>query len=73
MLVTRKICETGAFPRLKISLEIDGIHHVSGNTTGRYTLLSSKVIYVAGSPDPSILPGFGVAANFKGCLRKVRT
>ena len=53
-------------------MEVDGIHRASGSTTGRYTLLSSKVLYVAGSPDTATLPGSRVRTNFKGCMRKVR-
>ncbi|XP_076443088.1 neurexin 1-like isoform X2 [Babylonia areolata] len=56
----------------EISVEVDGIHGESGSTTGRYTLLSSKVLYVAGSPDTATLPGSRVRTNFKGCMRKVR-
>ncbi|KAL8601328.1 hypothetical protein ACOMHN_054622 [Nucella lapillus] len=55
-----------------ISVEVDGIHNEAGSTTGRYTLLSSKVLYVAGSPDTATLPGSRVRTNFKGCMRKVR-
>ena len=55
----------------QISMEVDGIYRQSGSTTGRYTLLSSKLLYVAGSPDTATLPGSRVRANFKGCMRKV--
>ncbi|KAK7504775.1 hypothetical protein BaRGS_00003803, partial [Batillaria attramentaria] len=56
----------------EISLEVDGIHRRTGSTTGKFTLLSSKILYVAGSPDPASLLGSRVRSNFKGCMRKVR-
>ncbi|KAL8610426.1 hypothetical protein ACOMHN_035143 [Nucella lapillus] len=55
-----------------IYMEVDGIHRESGSTTGRYTRLSSKLLYVAGSPHTASLPGSRVGTNFRGCMRKVR-
>ncbi|PVD32369.1 hypothetical protein C0Q70_07803 [Pomacea canaliculata] len=56
----------------EISLEVDGIYQEKGSTTGNFKLLSSKALYVAGSPDTANLPGSRVNANFRGCMRKVR-
>ncbi|XP_050406301.1 neurexin-3 isoform X2 [Patella vulgata] len=56
----------------EISMEVDGVYRKSGSTTGEFTLLSSSVLYVAGSPNTVLLPGSRVKSNFKGCMRKVR-
>ncbi|CAL1526179.1 unnamed protein product [Lymnaea stagnalis] len=55
-----------------ISMEVDGMYREQGSTSGSYVILSSNVLYVAGSPNTEKLPGSRVKTNFKGCLRKVR-
>ncbi|XP_067682449.1 neurexin 1-like isoform X4 [Haliotis asinina] len=55
-----------------ISVEVDGVHRKSGSTTGQFTLLSSSLLYVGGSPNTATLVGSRVTQNFKGCMRKVR-
>ncbi|XP_048259836.1 neurexin-1-like isoform X2 [Haliotis rufescens] len=56
----------------EISVEVDGVHRKSGSTTGQFTLLSSSLLYVGGSPNTATLVGSRVTQNFKGCMRKVR-
>ncbi|CAH1791707.1 unnamed protein product, partial [Owenia fusiformis] len=55
----------------EVTIEVDNKKVGSGTTTGDFTMLSSNVLYVGGSPDTSKLPGSRVKSNFRGCLKKV--
>ncbi|XP_069116401.1 neurexin-1-like isoform X2 [Argopecten irradians] len=54
-----------------IDIVVDGGFKKSGTTVGDFTMLSSRLIYVGGSPNPSSLNGARTQTNFKGCLKKV--
>lgn len=52
-------------------MEIDGTERVSGSTSGDFTILTSNVLYVGGSPNTRELPGSDISANFRGCMKQV--
>ncbi|XP_033734709.1 LOW QUALITY PROTEIN: neurexin-2-like [Pecten maximus] len=54
-----------------IDIVVDGGFKKSGTTAGDFTMLSSRLLYVGGSPNPSTLYGSRVQTNFKGCMKKV--
>ncbi|XP_064621737.1 neurexin 1-like isoform X2 [Lineus longissimus] len=55
---------------LDIRVSVDGIEK-TGTTSGEYKMLSSNILYVAGSPDTGNLPGSRIRNNFKGCMKNV--
>ncbi|XP_021341144.1 neurexin-1a-like isoform X3 [Mizuhopecten yessoensis] len=55
----------------EIDIMVDGGFKKSGTTAGDFTMLSSRLLYVGGSPNPSTLYGARVQTNFKGCMKKV--
>ena len=56
---------------LQVVIHVDEEFTRSGTTVGEFTMLASKRLYVAGSPEPGELPGAKVRDNFRGCMRKV--
>lgn len=60
------------FSQTQIEILVDGVHKEGGSTHGHLAMLSSNVVYVAGSPNTAELPGSKISSNFVGCLRKVR-
>lgn len=53
-----------------ITFKVDHIKKV-GTTIGKFTMLSSKVLFLGGSLNTNTLPGSKVKQNFKGCMKKV--
>jgi hypothetical protein len=56
----------------QIRVSVDGIEK-TGTTSGEYKMLSSNILYVAGSPNTGDLPGSRIRNNFKGCMKNVST
>ncbi len=52
-------------------MQVDDTFRRSGTTVGDFTMLSSKELFIAGSPNVATLQGSKVQDNFRGCLRKV--
>ncbi len=57
---------------LQVAIHVDDEFNRLGTTVGEFTMLASRRLYVAGSPEPGELPGAKVKDNFRGCMRKVR-
>ena len=70
----RDICSVNLLTywvRLQVVIHVDEEFTRSGTTVGEFTMLASKRLYVAGSPEPGELLGAKVKDNFRGCMRKV--
>ncbi len=63
---------------LQVAIEIrnnngESVVKETGTTIGDFTMLSSKILYVGGSPNPSELGDTPrVTDSYRGCLRRVR-
>ncbi|XP_052272196.1 neurexin-1-like [Dreissena polymorpha] len=55
----------------EVSVDVDGSQRLMGMTQGTFTMLSSHVIYLGGSPNTDSLAGSDIRANFRGCMKKV--
>ncbi|KAK3584589.1 hypothetical protein CHS0354_040294, partial [Potamilus streckersoni] len=56
----------------EITIQIDGLIRATGSTEGKFTMLSSSILYVGGSSSTRTLPGSRISSNFKGCLKQVQ-
>ena len=56
---------------LKVSITVD-TYHETGTTVGTFSMLSSKRLHLAGSPDSLTQNGSASLDNFRGCMKKVR-
>jgi len=56
---------------MQIHVEIDKNITQTGTVVGEFTILSSRVLYVAGSPSHGIIEDLGIVDNFRGCLKQV--
>lgn len=57
----------------QISVSVDGHHNNTGTAFGDFTMLSSEVLYLAGSEDVQGLPGSQINHNFRGCMQQVHS
>ena len=60
------------FVPVQIHVEVDQNITQTGTIVGEFTILSSRVLYVAGSPSPGAVEDMGIVDNFRGCLKQVK-
>ena len=58
---------------LQINVEVDTNITQTGTIVGEFTILSSRVLYVGGSPSPGTVGDVRIVDNFRGCLKQVGT
>ena len=56
---------------LKVSITVDDTYHETGTTVGTFSMLSSKRLHLAGSPDSLTQNRSASLDNFRGCMKKV--
>ena len=56
---------------LKVSIDVDDSYHETGTTVGKFSMLSSKWLHLAGNAGSMTQNGTVSIDNFRGCMKKV--